>query len=365
MSQEQHKTLTLRAKAAQPPSEQQLSAIRSLTLRDFTGEEVVVREYDLAHNCIDRDNECFDDALLDDFARTIVGKGVFIQGHPGGWRGDGAPGDGRVFAASVESMPLEQARLRLREPSLTLPPDRSMVRVLKTQTYFANTPADQAFHTKTDLGIVGDVSIGFTSADVERVKNGDGIELNVFRHTGPGEALEQSYVWLGAQPGARGTKAAGRSQDNPEDDQMDQQQKDKLNQATKDLEAAQPKAAKFDALKSALGDDAALADTPDALVALAKAGKQHRDDLVETIVKSERLSGALGDDETAVNEVRKEYSGLPLRMLKAMAGKVDAAGAAAGAATIKGSDPNPTKSAPGDAAADAAKTPAMFSSAAL
>lgn len=345
------KVLALHQKSVGSPSEAQLSLINGYTLRPFAADELVVREYQLAHNCIDRDRECFDEALLQDFARTLPGKGVFIR-HPGGWDGDSGPGEGRVFQASLETMSLEAARSLLREPALALPPDRATVTVLKASAYFARTDANAALFTKMDAGIVSDVSIGFNATDRERIKQGD-VEINVWRYTGPGEALEMSHVWLGAQPGARATKALNPQ--SPEERTMDP----KDSQAADALKAAQPKAAQIDALKAALGDDAALADDAVALATLVQAGKAHRGDLVDTIVKAERLAGAVADTDEAVAAAKKDYAALPLRALKMLAEKARQAlpGSQPG---ITGGDPNAAKTQHGTADTTKAATPAVF-----
>ena len=360
MSDARQKSLALRAKAGSAPDAADLAAVRALALRDFTAEEIVIRECDLAHNCIDRDKECFDDALLDDFARTIVGKGVFLKGHPSGYRGDGSPGQGRVFSASVESMTLDQARIRLREPNLTLPPDRQTVKVLKTKTYYANTPAMQDIHTDVDLGIVGDVSLGFSATEMERLKSADGIELNAYRYIGPGEALEQSYVWLGAQPGMRATKAANPT-NTTEDDAMSAELTQKLATADTTIKILQPKADGLDAIKSALGADATLADDPSALAALAQHGKAARDALIDTCIRYDRtVSKSLGDDDKAIADAKAEYGAMPPRALKSLADRYSAAMADITEPGVKGGDPNQQK--PAGEGGEKAAAPGAFSS---
>lgn len=351
MSREKH--LALRQKSVGTPTDAQLSLVNRFTLRPFAADELVVREYTLAHNCIDRDRECFDEALLQDFARTLPGKGVFIR-HPGGWDGDSGPGEGRVFDAKLETMTLDAARAALREPALTLPPDRTTVTLLTASAYFARTDENAALFTKMDAGIVSDVSIGFNAEDRLRIKQGD-VEINAWRYVGPGEALEMSHVWLGAQPGARATKA--HTPKSPEEPKMDP----KDTQAADALKLAQPKAAQLDAIKAALGPDAALADDAAGLVVLVQAGKAHRDGLVDTIIKAERLSGELADDEAAVSAARKDYTSLPIRTLKMLADKA-AAALPTESAGITGGDPNaakPTAEA-AKAAATKAATPALF-----
>lgn len=339
MSQARTKTFTLRQKTAGVASDAQLQVINTYTLREFGADEVMVREYVLAHNCIDRDKECFDEALLADFARTLPGKGIFIR-HPGGWDGDSGPGEGLIFDAGTEQVSIEKAREVLRQPDLALPPDRSMVTLLKTWGFFAKTPDNEAFLIKHDAGIVSQVSIGFTASERNRIKGPDGIELNAWRWVGPGEGLEQSLVWLGAQPGARATKNATRNSEEPTVDPNEIQQK--LTQTEASLATAKPKAAAYDALKGALGDNAALADTPDKLVVLVDAGKAYVADLVETIVKADRTAGVLGDDEAAVAAARKDYEAMPLRALKALAARVDSA-ASTTTTGVAPSDPNAGK----------------------
>jgi hypothetical protein len=323
VSQARTKTFALRQKTAGVATAEQLQVINTYTLREFAADEVMVREYVLAHNCIDRDKECFDEALLADFSRTLPGKGIFIR-HPGGWDGDTGPGEGLIFAAAIEQVSLEKARELLRQPDLTLPPDRSMVSLLKTSGFFAKTPDNEAFLIKHDAGIVSQVSVAFTASERNRIKGPDGIELNAWRWVGPGEGLEQSLVWLGAQPGARAIKNANRNSEDQTVDQNEIQQK--LTQTEGHLAAAKPKAAAYDALKAALGDNAGLADDPAQLVVLVDAGKAFRNDLVETIVKADRAAGRLGDDEAAVTAAKKDYEAMPMRALKALAERVDMSG---------------------------------------
>lgn len=350
------KALAIAQRPAAKATDAQLAQINTYTLREFGAEELVVREYALAHNCIDRDRECFDEALLQDFARTLPGKGVFIR-HPSGWDGDSGPGEGRVFAASLQSMSLEEARTMLREPTLTLPPDRSLVTVLMASAFFVRTGENEALLTKMDAGIASDVSIGFNASDRNRVQGSDGIELNAWRWSGPGEALEMSMVWLGAQPGARAIKAS--KPHTPEEPAMS----DTKDTASVDaLKAAQPKAAQFDAIKSALGADAALADDATQLAALALAGKAYRSSLVDQVIKADRLSGLVGDTDADVAGARKEYDALPLRTLKFMADKAATSTAGSDEPRLQGGDPNTARTT-ADKSASTDNAPALIAGA--
>lgn len=350
-------------KAAGVPDETQLAAIRTYTLRDFAPDELVVREFVLAHNAIDRDREVFGEAILGDFARTLPGKGVHIR-HPSGWDGDSGPGEGKVYAARVERMSHDAARALLREPDMTWPPDHPDAVLLMASAYYVRTPENEAFLLKLDAGIAGEVSIGFRGGDLERVKGSDGIELNVWRWKAPGTAMEMSHVWLGAQPGARAVKSANRTPD--EEPEMSDQELKTLREENAQLKAkadAEAKAATaLASLRKALGDDATLlnGDGYDGLVTLVEAGKAYRKSLVEDIVIAERHAGITGDSDDDAKAARDLYSALPTAKLEALAKRY---AAQAGKGGITGSDPNAVK--PGTGQQKAAEgTPAanpMFS----
>lgn len=328
-------------KAAGTPDEGTLAAIRAYTLRDFAAEELVVREFVLAHNAIDRDREVFSEAILGDFARSLPGKGVHIR-HPGGWDGDSGPGEGKVYAARVERMSHDAARALLREPDMTWPPDHPEAVLLMASAYYVRTPENEAFLLKLDAGIAGEVSIGFRGGDLERVKGSDGIELNVWRWKAPGTALEMSHVWLGAQPGARAVKNANRTPD--EEPEMSDQELKTLREENAQLKAKADAEAKatttLSALRKALGDDAALLDGDgyDGLLALVAAGKAHRKALIDDIVTAERHAGITGDGEEDIKAAQELYAGFPVEKLDAIAKRYNA-GAAKGQQMPAG-DPN-------------------------
>lgn len=360
----QAKSLRLQFKAASgEPTAEQLTAIRAYTLRDFTPAEIVVREFVLAHNGIDRDNEVFDEPLLADFARTLPGKGVFAVGHPGGWDGDSGPPEGRAFAARVERMSFDAARTLLREPSLQFPPDRAEAAVLMASAYFVRTDDNAALLTKMDAGIASDVSIGFGAKRSDSpILDASGRELQARRWVAPGEALEMSIVWLGAQPGARAVKAA-----KPEEEIMTPEEKAALEAAQQKAAAAETRAADYaksaeqlDALRKSLGPDAALLDSPTSLAALITSGKAHRGALIDAIVTGERHAGTVGDSEADVKSARDLYETFPTDKLQAFAKRFEqpAGSAPAGKSGLTPSNPGTpapgagTKSAGGDSLID-------------
>lgn len=339
MTQARTKLFTAVSKAAGgTPDADQLAAVRRFMLDDIPAEQLVVREYALAHNAIDRDNECFDEPLLAQLSTTLIGKGVYIK-HPTGWNGDGGPAEGRCYASRVDVMSLEDARKLLREPNLTLPPDRTDVHVVMANAYYVRTDENGALLAKHSAGIVGDVSIGFSTKNAPvRVYDADGRELNAWRWKAPGEALEMSLVWLGAQPGARAVKSATRNEDN------DVELKEQLDAANAEINtlktAAQVGAeevTKFKAVKTALGDNAVLADNPEQLAALVTAGKSRRDALVDQLVAADRTKGLVGDDDAAVKAAREEYVAMPLTALERLAKHAAPTAPTQG---VTGGDPN-------------------------
>jgi hypothetical protein len=334
------KSLHARIKSAGVPGDAQLAMIRQFTLADMSADALYVRSFVIAHNAIDRDGECFDEMLLGDFARTLPGKGLFIC-HPMGWDGGSGPGEGRWFDAHTERVSLDAARTLLREPGLMLPPDRTDVTLLYANGYIAKTADNASLLTKLDAGVAGDVSIGFNYADAVRVMDADGRELNVFRLTAPGEALEASLVWLGAQPGARAMK--GATLQSPENGMNPQELKDfdaaKAEAVTHKAAAeANAKAAtSLIALKSALGDNGALLDAPSRLAEFVSSGKDYRNSLIDTVVAGERHRGLIGDTDADVQTAKGAYAELPSTKLKVLA---DTIGKTAPKPGITGADPN-------------------------
>jgi hypothetical protein len=308
------KQLALHIKAAPAVDDAALAAVNAYTLRPFAADELQLREYVLAHNCIDRDNECFDEALLDNFATSLLGKGVYIK-HPTTWQGDGGPAEGKVYATRTDTLSLDAARTLLNEPDLTLPPDRTQVKLLYARAYFAKTPDNTALLIKQDAGIAGDVSIGFTAPSPQPIRDADGRELTATRWPAPGKALEMSLVWLGAQPGARAVKTAPQ---NPEPEQT-------MSLTNEEITALQTKAANGDksttqlaAIKTALGDDAALLDNPATLKAHITDAKAYKSSLVDDIVGMERQLKITGDADGDVAAAKTFLSDMPVDRLKAM-----------------------------------------------
>lgn len=309
------KIYALHLKAAPSVDDGVMAKIRQFTLRDFAPDELQVREYVLAHNCIDRDNECFDEALLDAFATSLPGKGVHIV-HPSSWQSDGGPAEGKVFDARTQTMSLDDARKMLGEPNLQLPPDRQQVKLLFANAYFVKTPDNESLLIKQDAGIAGDCSIGFcTDNPPVSIKDTDGRELTARRWLAPGEALEMSLVWLGAQQGARAVKSA-TTPSKPENT---------MSLTAEEITALQTKAASGDKaatqlanLKAALGDDAVLLDSPAQLKVHVTDAKAYKSTLIDEIVIAERHLKITADSEEAVRDSKAFLADMPVERLKAM-----------------------------------------------
>lgn len=340
-------------KAVATPDEATLAKIRAFTLVDIDPEVLVVREFVLAHNCVDRDREVFDEPLLAAFAASIPGKGCHIK-HPQSWDGDSGPAEGKVFEAEVKRMPLEQARAELREPNLQLPPDRNEVQLLVTRAYFVRTDDNKGLLLKMDAGIAGDVSIGFTTQNPPlKVFDPEGHEVNVRRWVAPGEALEQSLVWLGAQPGARATKSAPKREPEMDYQKLYTEEQAKTATLTSERDSAREEATankaaadSLGALKTALGDNAALLDSPAKLAATLADGNAHRKSLIDALVLADRNAKRCGDDEEAVKAATAEYEDMPTKALQRLVDAQKDAEAAPSTFGIRGGDPNATKAAP-------------------
>jgi len=324
-----HKTCTLTTTKAAggAPDAGQLEQINRIALDEMTGETVYVRTAYLAHNAIDRDRDVFDDVLLAEFANTLPGKGLFIK-HPRGWDGDTGPGVGRWFAASVKEMALDEARLALKQPQLQWPTGTEKAKLLEASFYIPRSNKNADLIADIDAGVASDVSIGFQASDRSAIGDGNG-GVVAYRLLAPGEALEGSLVWLGAQPGAHVakhfTKASQHSEDNAMDIKELQAALDAALNENKTLKASSTtnaaKAKVFDDLEGLLGEQ--LLKEPETIAMLVTDGKAHRDETVDEIVKHQRTLGLVtGDDDATVAKEKAQYTDWPLAKLKAFAHKL-------------------------------------------
>lgn len=305
------------------PSTVQLDAINTLAIEELSADQVYVRTFYLAHNAIDRDGEVLDPKLLKMLAATLPGKGLFIK-HPMSWDGDSGPGEGRWFHARVLSMSQDEAREKLREPNLRFPPGEEKAYLLEASMYFAKIDGNEELRLKIDAGIVGDASIGFRHSGREAITDDDGDRV-ADRLMAPGEALEASLVWLGAQPGARAHKSKQRNPGNPpEDEPVDMKQ---LKEAAQNLNVKVFTEDELTALRTEVAQEAAtnafkgLGDeggelTEERVKVLVDCGKQFVDSLIDKAVTAKRQAGQLADDEEAVKAEKVKFAAWPLDALK-------------------------------------------------
>ena len=175
--------------------DEQLAKINSYALVELKQEDVFARKMLLAHNAIDRDNERFPEDLLEDYAKTLPGKSALF-GHR---RPD--PGEGLFFDAYTETMSPEEFK-ELTGEKATLPEEVTEVKVLWSWFYMMTIEENKKTIANIDGGIYRHVSIGFRAADIISVKKDQNGPVLYWEYVGPGEALEGSLVWLGAQNGA-------------------------------------------------------------------------------------------------------------------------------------------------------------------
>ena len=117
------------------------------------------------------------------------------------------------------------------------------------------------------------------------------------------------------------------------------------------------------AIKSALGTHAALLDTPADLKAAVDAGVGAKSALIDDLVRDDRMAKRIGDDEAAVTARKSVYAAMDFAALKLFAER--SAPAAANESSIKGSDPNAGKPAPGTAPNNTAPAGSPFANPAV
>lgn len=331
------------------PVDDELSLINGYSLKELKAEDVYARSMYLAHNGIDRDNEAFSEELLNDFVRTLPGKGFFVI-HPASWGGDGGPGEGRFFKTELVRMPIQAAREILREPDLKFPPGVTEAVLLKAGMYMLRLDYDvntRKLIDKFDGGTAGDVSIGFNAAGREPIEDGAGTRIGSMLKA-PGEALEGSTVWLGSQNGARLIKALNNNENHEDNDMTTktvaelQTDLDKANTKNAtlqtELEQHQASTATLKSITDAVGEES-IKD-PAAMKQSITDGKAYRAELIEGVCKAKRLLGLMGDKDEDMTSAKSFYAGMSIDMLKserdAMVKKLP------DGAQLEGGDPNAT-----------------------
>lgn len=176
-----------------------LTKINAFALKELAAEDVYVRKFLLAHDAIDRDNERFPSDLLDQFALTLPGKSMLTvhdrRSLP----------LGLFFDASTEEMTAQKFTELTGVAAQTIEGSAS-VKVLWSWSFMLNKEFNQQFMDNIDAGVYRHVSIGFAASDIKAVRKDINSSPLYYEYCAPGEALEGSLVWLGAQPGATAQK---------------------------------------------------------------------------------------------------------------------------------------------------------------
>lgn len=293
-------------------TDEQKTKIGAFALETIPEDQLYVRKVRLAHNAIDRDNERFSEALLDDFARTLPGKSLLI-GHR--W---GDPGKGLFFDAAIEGMDIQAARAATGE-NLKLPPGVNQVKFLNAWFYTVKTPGKEELLADIDAGITRHASIGFKASAVNMITD-ETAGTSFWEYKAPGEALEGSLVWLGAQPGAMVTKQAGAATDGPDHIEKTNHKEERPMKKLLEmlgLGADADETAACKALSTLSGKVAALEDEVKTLIPLAEDGKAFRKEMVSEQVKYERLTGRLNDTAESIAAREKQLGGRAIDEVKA------------------------------------------------
>lgn len=332
-------------------------------------EGLYVRKFFLAHNAIDRDNERFPDAMLEDFARTLPGKSL-LKVHD-----RRSLAVGLWFKAVTEEMSPEKYK-ELTGEAARLPEGVTAVKVLVAWAY---TLADEAdINKKLDAGIIRHVSIGFMAADLVAIKEEPTGHTKYREYVCPGEATEGSLVWLGAQPGAVTQKSLfgdddegkmldkkNYKEDRKEMDELIKRLQQALGKTFGDedelvlglkemktemegLKAAREKAdaARDEALKKADELDAKVRE----LEPLAAEGKAYRGDLVERYAKAKALMGEIDETPEASERVKGFAKSFDVAFLEGEVKNLEARVAKKfpSEAQTKGGDPDADRDKSGD-----------------
>ncbi len=196
-------------------TDEQLVKINTFAPNPLTKDQVYYVKLLMAHNGIDRDVERFSEDFLVELARTLPGKGFFVEGHPGGWGGSGGPGEGIHFDSQVEQMTPEEFKAITNE-DIKLPDGITTVHALISHAYMIPLQSNSDTRIKIDGGIIRFSSIGFKGPFYSITDDNGNHIYGEYRPKG--EALEGSLVWLGAQPGAGVMKGAKDGTEAPGED---------------------------------------------------------------------------------------------------------------------------------------------------
>lgn len=295
-------------------SDDQMAKINKYALETLQADQVHVRKFLLAHNMIDRDNERFPEGLLDDFAKTLPGKS-FLFGHS-----RNSPGKGLWFEAEMKEIsPAEFQELTGEEARL--PEGVKTVNALMASAYLMKIPANEETLANIDGGVYRHVSIGFHASDIKKVEEKSGSYY--WEYSSPGEALEGSIVWLGAQPGATAQKTLMVGigiNDKSNKDEGDKNVEKILQNLSalcgKSLTADNAVEEVKSILETQRNEVSDLKARVEELTPLASDGKAYRGNLVSKYVASKAKLGEVEETPEAQDKVKSVISSYPMDFLK-------------------------------------------------
>jgi hypothetical protein len=293
-----------------------LEKINRFTLTPLKAEDVYVRKLLLAHNCIDRDNERFPETMLDQFATTIVGKSLLVAHNRK------ETGSGLFFDAFTEEITPEQFK-SLTGESLRMPDGMERCKCLWAWFYTLKTPGSEEWLKWIDGGIIRHCSIGFAAADLVAIRKEPNGPALYWEYVPPGEALEGSLVWLGAQPGATIQKALQPEIKKTEEEKSMKEFLARLGRAL-GLSKALEEDTAVEAVKSALDAKDAEIAALKRLEPLAEEGKAYRKGLVDDTIKMGTLIEEVPSDAETQKKEAEFLATLPIDRLKMLRDKYEA-----------------------------------------
>lgn len=300
--------------------DKQMEKINKFALVPLKEEQVYVRRYLMAHNGIDRDNERFAEDLLNDFSRTLPGKGFFVEGHPSSWSGKGGPGEGLYFDAYNEEMSPEQFK-ELTGEDIKLPEGITKAKVLFAESYMPKLESNSDTRINIDAGIYRHKSIGFKAPIFDVTDEHGNRKYGEYRSKG--EAMEGSLVWLGAQQGASAMKAYNSAEENAERDNLILEEK-KMKEFLKRLSEKIGKALSEEQAVEEIASLVAQKDTTIcALEPHAADGKAYRKHLVDDLLKYGALIDEVPADAVAQQKEADFISAWPIDRIKSLRDKYE------------------------------------------
>jgi hypothetical protein len=326
-----HKILSMKAVGAgKELTDEQLAKINSYARKALTKEQVFYIRLLMAHNGIDRDEERFDEKMLTSFAKTLPGKGFFVQGHPSGWSGTGGPGEGLHFDSQVEQMTPKEFKALTGE-EIKLPDDVDTVHALMSDAYILALPGNADTRAKIDAGIIRHASIGF-KAPLYSITDDNGNHI-YGEYRPKGEALEGSLVWLGAQPGAgvmKGAKPPESTQNAKGAPEPPEEPEPMKGVHMKILAQRLSKEIGKEFTAENLGDEillhlAEINEKMKSLEASAKDGDAYRDVLVEDTIHYGAMVGEIPTTEAAQRKEAEFIKTWPLTRIKFLRDKYEKA----------------------------------------